>query len=257
MRDLFEDVFTSQPLDPPEAARRSMRRQLQRRFYQRAGVDAEDSGNFRVVVDGRPVHTPARRVLAAPGLALAEALAAEWEQQQEVVDPATMPLTRLANTVVDRVADTASAVAAEIEKYVASDLILYRAAGPDALVARQAGAWDPVLAWAREALGARFTPAQRLSYLAQSPQALALAAAAIPRHPWRLGATHAITTLTGSALIALAMAGGALSVDQAWTAAHVDEDWNMEQWGRDPLALQRRRHHFAEMQAAAFVLQSV
>jgi chaperone required for assembly of F1-ATPase len=256
MRDLFEEVFTSQPLDPPEAARRSMRRQLPRRFYQRAGVEA-DSGNFRVVVDGRPVRTPARRTLAAPGLALAEALAAEWERQQNVVDPATMPLTRLANTVIDGVADAASAVAAEIEKYVASDLVLYRAAGPDGLIARQAGAWDPVLAWARDALGARFTPAPGLSYRPQSPQALALAAAAIPRHPWRLGATHAITSLTGSALIALAMAGGALSVDQAWAAAHVDEDWNMDQWGHDQLALERRRHHFAEMQAAAFVLQSI
>ena len=234
-----------------------MRPQLRRRFYQRAGVEAENGGDFRVVVDGRAVHTPARRVLAAPGLALAQALAAEWERQQEVVDPASMPLTRLANTIIDGVADAASAVAAEIEKYIAADLILYRAAGPDGLVARQASAWDPVLGWARDALGARFTPAHDLTYLAQPPQALALAGAAIPRHPWRLGATHAITTLTGSALIALAMAGGALSIDHAWTAAHVDEDWNMEQWGRDQLALERRRHHFAEMQAAALVLQSV
>ena len=183
---------------------------------------------------------------------MAAALAAEWEQQLEFIDPASMPLTRLANTIIDGVADAASAVSAEIEKYIASDLVLYRAAGPDGLVARQADAWDPVLAFAHAAFGARFMPAQGLVYRAQSRQALTAAGAAIPRHPWRLGALHAVTTLTGSALIALAFAGGALSIDEAWAAAHVDEDWNMDQWGRDPLALERRRYRFAEMQAAAW-----
>jgi chaperone required for assembly of F1-ATPase len=257
MRDLFEDIFSGPSLDPPAAARRSMQPQLRRRCSERAGIEQENGANFRVVLDGRPVRTPSRRALAAPGLALAEALAVEWEQQREVIDPASMPLTRLANSITDGVADAACAVSAEIERYIASDLILYRASGPDGLVARQAGAWDPVLAWARDALGARFTPAHGLTYHAQPPRALTLAKAAIPRHPWRLGAVHAITTLTGSALIALAMAGGALSVETAWTAAHVDEDWNMDQWGRDELALERRRHHFAEMRAAAFVLQSI
>jgi chaperone required for assembly of F1-ATPase len=264
MRDIFEDIFTNQPLDPTEAARRAMRPQLRRRFYERAhvedGVD-EGAGQFRVLLDGRPVKTPARRTLAAPTRALADALAAEWEAQRDVIDPAKMPLTRLANSIIDGVADTAPAVAAEVEKYLASDLLFYRADGPDGLVARETAAWDPVLAWAREALGARFVVAQGMIHIAQSPQALAAANAAIPRATaldhWRLGAMHAITTLTGSALIAIALARGALTVDQAWAAAHVDEDWNMDFWGRDEIALERRAARLAEMQAAATILQSV
>ena len=236
-----------------------MRPQLRRRFYERAAVEEGqgDEAGFRVVLDARPVRTPARRALAAPARPLAEALAAEWEAQREVIDPAKMPLTRLANTIIDGVADAPAAVAAEVEKYLATDLVLYRAEAPDGLVARQAAAWDPVLAWAREALGARFLPAQGMVFTAQPADALAAAAAAVPRDPWRLGALHAATTLTGSALIALALARGALALDAAWTAAHVDEDWNMDFWGRDELALQRRAFRFAEMQTAALVLQSV
>src|SRR6266851_4723537 len=149
MRDLFEDIFAKQPLDPTEAARRSMRPQLRRRFYERIEV-VESGGSFGVVLDGRPVKTPARRLLAAPTRALAVALAAEWEAQRDVIDPAKMPLTRLANSIIDGVADAPAAVAADAEKYLASDLVCYRAEAPEGLVARQAGAWDPVLAWAHE-----------------------------------------------------------------------------------------------------------
>jgi chaperone required for assembly of F1-ATPase len=260
MRDLFQDIFANAPLDPTQAARRAMRPQLRRRFYTRAGVQGEEGdgeGEFRVMLDGRPVMTPARRPLAAPTRALADMLAAEWEAQRDVIDPAKMPLTRLANSIIDGVADAAAAVAAEVEKYLGSDLVCYRAAGPQGLVARQAKAWDPVLAWARDALGARFVLTEGMVYVAQPEHALAAARAAIPRDQWRVGALNAITTLTGSALIALALAGGVLSVDQAWAAAHVDEDWNMDLWGRDALALERRAARFAEMQAAAAVLRSV
>jgi chaperone required for assembly of F1-ATPase len=122
---------------------------------------------------------------------------------------------------------------------------------------RQGHAWDPVLAWARETLGARFALAEGIAFVEQPAQALAAASSAIPQHPWRLGALHSITTLTGSALMAIALARGGLSVDAAWSAAHVDEDWNMQFWGRDELALERRAARFAEMQAAATVLETV
>src|SRR5262245_14969263 len=259
MRDLFEDIFAREPIDPVEAARRAVRPQLRRRFYAGAAI-TEGEGSFAVALDGRPVKTPARRALAAPHRALAEALAGEWQAQGDFIDPASMPLTRLANTIIDGVADDPAAVAAEVEKYLASDLVCYRAEGPDRLVARQAKAWDPVLEWAREALGARFIPVQGMSFVAQPAPALAAASAAIPRYPpydpWRLGALYVTTTLTGSALIALALAAGALPLEAAWAAAHVDEDWNMEQWGHDELALERRGFRFAEMQAAALVLRA-
>ena len=256
MRDLFEEIFANQPLDPTEAARRGMRPHLRRRFYARAEV-AEGEDGFAVLLDGRPVKTPARRTLAAPTRALAEALAAEWEAQRDVVDPAKMPLTRLANSIIDGVADTPAAVAAEAEKYLASDLVCYRAEGPDGLVARQAGAWDPVIAWAREALGARFVVGEGMVFVVQPEAALAAARAALPRDPWRLGAFHVVTTLTGSALIALAVLNGRLGVEDAWRAAHIDEDWNMDFWGRDELALERRAARYAEMRAACLVLRTL
>lgn len=260
MRDIFEDIFAQPPIDPIEMARRSARPQLRRRFYKRAQVDdALDEArsgerSFAVRLDGRAVRTPARRVLQVPVRALAEALAAEWNAQEEVIDPAKMPLTRLANSIIDGVATAPDAVAAEIEKYLASDLIVYRATSPQGLVERQAHAWNPLFDWARESLGADFVIAQGVTFVAQPAAALAVAGAAIPRDPWLLGALSAVTTLTGSALIGLALLSGRLSAEEAWAAAHVDEDWNMERWGRDPIALERRAGQLAELQAAAQLL---
>jgi chaperone required for assembly of F1-ATPase len=256
LRDIFSDLFATEPLDPTEAARRAMRPPLPRRFYREVGIE-ETADGFRVVLDGRPVRTPARGLLVAPSRALAQALAAEWDSQGETIDPAKMPLTRLANSIIDGVVTSPIPVAAEIEKYLSSDLLFYRADGPQRLVERQTHLWDPVLAWAREALGARFVLAQGVVHVAQPDRAIAAARAVIPNDPWRLGALHAITTLTGSALLALALAGGHLTADEAWDAAHVDEDWNMEQWGRDEIALARRAARRAEMDAAAMVLAHV
>src|SRR5262249_12642307 len=198
MRDLFDGIFSNEPLDPTEVARRAMRPQLRRRFYERVEVEGGD-GDFRIALDGRPVRTPGRRLLAVRTHALAQALAAEWEAQHDVVDPARMPLTRLANTIIDGVTATHAAVAADVERELACDLVFYRAGGPAGLVARQAKAWDPVLSWAREALGARFALAEGIVFVTQSEHALAAVRAAIPSDPWWLGALHSVTTLTGSA----------------------------------------------------------
>lgn len=253
MRDIFDDIYRNQPLDPTEAARRNMRPQLRRRFYQAVSVEPQDGG-YAILLDGRPVKTPARRTLAAPSEALAQALADEWEAQHEMVDPAAMPLTRLANSIIDGVAAAPAAVKSEVAKFLRSDLVCYRAASPDGLVARQTQHWDPLIAWARDALGARFVLGEGVMFVAQPEAAVAAAARAIPDEPWKLGAVNAITTLTGSALLALALAQGALSTEDAWTAAHVDEDWNLHQWGRDEQALERRAAREAEMRAAALVL---
>jgi chaperone required for assembly of F1-ATPase len=251
MRDLFEDIF-SPAADPTEAARRAVRPSLRKRFYTTAS--AGEAEPCAVLLDGKPVRTPARRPLAAPSRALAEAIAAEWDAQRDVIDPARMPLTRLANSIIDAVADAPEPVAAEIAKYVASDLMCYRAGEPSGLVERQARHWDPVLAWVRDTFGATFVLAQGVIHVAQPEAALAAIRAALPRDPWRLGALHVVTTLTGSGLLALALDRGRLTVDEAWQAAHVDEDWNMDLWGRDALALERRVYRFGEMQAAAQVL---
>ena len=258
MRDLLDDLFKAEPLDPVEAARRSVRRNTRKRFYKDAGA----GDDFSVRLDGRPVRTPARRPLQAPNKPLAQALADEWQAQREVVDPADMPLTRLANAIIDGVADAPQAVRAEVEKYLGSDLVFYRAEGPDGLVRRQNENWDPLLTFAREQLGARFVLAQGVMHAAQPREAIAAAAKAIPADPslegiWRLGAVSAVTAITGSALIALALARGATAPDPAWAAAHVDEDWQIEKWGEDAEATSRRDARRAEFDAAVLVLQSL
>jgi chaperone required for assembly of F1-ATPase len=256
MRDLFEDIFILPPRDATRAAQSAMRPPLKQRFYDHAEV-IEGRGGFAIALDGRPARTPARNPLAAPTRALGEALAAEWNAQGERIDPAKMPLTRLANTIIDGVAAAAPEIAAEIEKYLGSDLVCYRAGSPAALVARQARHWDPVLVFAEAQMGARFLVTEGVRFVTQPAPSIAAARRAIPRDPWRLGAVHAVMTLTGSALVALMLAAGALTPEAAWVAAHVDEDWNMEQWGRDTLALERRAARLAELQAAATVLNLV
>jgi chaperone required for assembly of F1-ATPase len=254
MRELFDDLFR-EPIDPVEAVRRAARPKLPRRFYRSAGVgEAEDA--FGLLLDGRPARTPARHVLAVPTRALAQAIAQEWAAQGEHIDPARMPLTRLVNSILDGVRIATAPVAAEIAKYLGSDLLFYRAEVPG-LAARQAGLWDPILDWARQELGAGFALGEGVVFVEQPQAALAAARRAIPDDPWRLGAVHAMTTLTGSALLALAVERGRLGADAAWQAAHVDEDWNFEQWGRDALALERRAFRFAEMQAAARLLAAL
>lgn len=253
MRDIFEEIYRNNPLDPMESARRTMRPDLRKRFYEAAGVK-EENGAFHVVLDERAVRTPARKPLAMPSRALAEALAAEWDAQRDVIDPARMPLTRLCNSIIDGVTQHKQAVADDVLKYLGSDLLFYRADGPESLIERQAAIWDPVVAWARDNLGARFILAQGVVHVAQPEEAIAAARKVLPDDVWRLGALHAITTLTGSALLALAQASGAMTPEAVWLAAHVDEDFNMETWGCDEQALARRDHRAKEFEAAARVL---
>jgi chaperone required for assembly of F1-ATPase len=248
-----------EPLRPP----------LTKRFYKIASVEVVSAprdpslqaslttrqDGFRILLDGKRVKTPKKRALVLPTLALAETLAAEWMSQGDRIDPATMPLTRLANTAIDAVADHMDRVAADIVAFAASDLVCYRATGPQGLVARQAASWDPVLAWAQMELGARFVLAEGVMPVAQPPEALARVAAALEGlDPFRLASLHVATTLTGSALIALACVRHRLTLEEAWAAAHVDEDWQIAQWGEDAEAAARRARRFDEFAAASRLL---
>jgi chaperone required for assembly of F1-ATPase len=255
MREIFTEIFENQPLDPMESARRGGRPSLRKRFYERAHVAETDGGGAQILLDGKPVKTPARNALAAPTRALADAIAAEWDAQKDVVDPASMPLTRLANSAIDAVSNAAVPVADEVAEYLGTDLLCYRADAPAGLIDKQSVAWDPVLAWAREQFGARFALAQGVVHVPQPREAIAAVRAAIPGDPWRLAAVSSITTLTGSALLALALAHDALDARTAWAAAHVDEDWQVSQWGKDDLALERRAFREAEFRAAVTVLK--
>lgn len=224
---------------------------LPKRFYREVSV-AERDGGFAVLLDGKPVRTPMKLALNVPTHALAEAIGAEWAAQDEYIDPATMPLSKLAITALDGVARRQEAVAADIVKFAGSDLLCYRAEAPAALIALQAAAWDPVLRWAETKLGARFVLAEGVMPVAQSPAALeCVAGAVVPYGPMALTSLHVMTTLTGSALLALAHAQGHLSAAEAWAAAHVDEDWQISQWGIDVEAAARRELRWQEMQAAS------
>jgi chaperone required for assembly of F1-ATPase len=233
------------------------RPELPKRFYREVAVK-EGEGGFAILLDGRPLRTPARRPLTIPKRSVADAAALEWEAQKDRIDPASMPLTRLMNTVVDAIADDPDPVRNDVARYVESDLIFYRAGDPARLVERQRERWDPVLEWAHQALGARFLLAEGVMHVAQpepSLRAVADRLAAIT-DPFAVAALHQVTTLTGSALLALALTDGRLAAEEVWSLAHLDEDWNIEQWGADAEAEARRALRWEEMQVAALVLAS-
>lgn len=228
---------------------------LPKRFYKEATTELRDGG-YVLTLDGRPARTPARNPLAVPGRELGAGLAAEWNAQRETIDPAFMPMTRLANTAIDGVAREMQAVRDDLAKYAASDLVYYRAGEPDRLVRAQEAAWNPVLAWAREALGATLVMSVGVTFVQQPDPALARIRAVLDQEqsPFALAALHVMTTLTGSVLIALMHAAGAIDAETAWDMAHVDERHQESFWGEDPEAMQRRERRKAEFRAASTFL---
>ncbi len=253
MGTLFDDI--PEPGDAHDKAKAHARRALPRRFYSAVTVDEGGDGSFGVLLDGKPVRTPAKAYLRVPSRGLAETLAGEWDAQNEEIDPAQMPLTRIVNSIVDAVAADPGPVRAEIVKFAGSDLVCYRAETPESLVAAQGEAWDPVLAFAERRLGARFVLAGGIMHVAQPHEALdAVASAVDPFDVYRLAALHVVTTITGSALIALALAHGEIDAEAAFLAAHVDEDWNARFWGSVPEAEAQREMRRRDLMAAALVL---
>jgi chaperone required for assembly of F1-ATPase len=256
MRELFDEVAGQSPLDPQEAARRGARTPQRKRFYASASV-IEADGGFAITLDGKPIRTLSGRVITAPSRDIAQAIAAEWEAQQETINPLTMPLTRFANSVAEAVVDRLDDVLADIAKYFSSDLLFYRAGHPEALVARETAHWDGVLFWAADTLGAHFILAQGIVHVRQPDSAIEAARAALPTDPWSVAAMHVVTTLTGSALLALALLHGVREPEQIWAAAHVEEDWNAEQWGVDEEAASRRAARLTDFQAAVRILRAL
>lgn len=263
MRDELSDIFGTfvpEPSheDPVRRAQIQMKRPLPKRFYKDVTVEAEHQG-FAVKLDGKAVKTPGKNGLLLGTPALAELVASEWQAQGEVIDPASMPMTRLANTAIDAVAGQIDAVAGEILRFAGTDMIFYRADTPHELVERQNEGWNPVLEWAANELGARFILAVGVMHQEQPKAALEAFEQALEKHrePFALSALHVMTTLTGSALIGLALAEGRLTLDEAWQLAHLDEDWTDEHWGVDAEAVHRRAKRFEEMTAAHAVFISL
>jgi chaperone required for assembly of F1-ATPase len=249
-------------IDPLAMARRDLQRAWPKRFYKEASAEPRD-GAFALLLDGRPAKTPARNALALPTRPAAQQVAAEWARQGELIDPGSMPLTRIVNSAIDGVAGHMDAAIAAIAKYGASDVVCYRAGEPEALARAQAQSWDRVLDFAREKLGVRLICAQGVNFVEQPEPARRALLEAVRKiaeeegGPFALAALHVMTTLTGSALLPLAVAHRVLTPEEAWAAAHVDEDFQMKIWGADEEALARRARRWAEMEAAARLLRAL
>ncbi|SET69109.1 ATP12 family chaperone protein [Oceanicella actignis] len=227
---------------------------LRKRFWKEARAVRRPEG-WAVELDGRPVRTPGGALLAAPTAALGRAIAAEWDAQGEELRPGTMPLTRSANSAIDRVAAHREETARMIAEFGGSDLLCYRAEHPRELVARQAAGWDPLLEWARARYGAPLVLGQGVMHVAQPPASLAaLRAAVAALDPFRMVAMHELTTITGSLILALAVLEGRLSADEAWALSRIDEEHQAELWGRDAEAEAAAARRKSDLDAAARLL---
>lgn len=219
-----------------------------KRFWKAAETRPEANG-YGVYLDGRPVKTPAKAPLVLPTEGFAEAVRAEWEAVDEVIDPGQMPFTRTANAAIDKVALQKEEVADMIADYGGTDQLCYRAEGPEALRARQDAAWDPLLYWARETYGAQLAVTSGVMHLAQAPEALVpLRAAVHACNPFQLAALHDLVSLSGSLVIGLAAANGQASPEALWALSRIDETWQEEQWGEDEEAQNQ-----AALKRAAFL----
>jgi chaperone required for assembly of F1-ATPase len=240
------------------AAQAGMKPTLPRRFYKEAGIEERD-GLFYLTLDGRTAKTPGKHALAVPSRGLAQALAEEWAGQGAEIDPSTMPVTRIVNSAIDGVAPRQAEVVDDLVRYACSDLVYYRVSEPARLVQSQDATWNPILDWARDAHGARFTLAEGVMHVTQPDEAIAAVRQAVEQvnSPFALAALHVMTTLSGSVLIALAHAAEQMDADQAWTAAHVDELYQESVWGEDYEAMERRRRREADFRAASQVYRLV
>ncbi len=231
--------------------------QLPKRFYKTVSIVREGDG-YGVALDDRVVRTPGRQPLALPSERLAKAVGAEWSAQETHINPATMPFTRLSNTTIDGVSANRNDVVQDIAKFAMTDLLCYRADGPYELVVQQNDLWNPIVSWAEDTLEVRFQQTAGVMPVDQDDDISAAVVARLSEtSAFVLGPLHTFTSLTGSALLALAIEAGHLDVEDAWMAAHLDEDWQISQWGEDAEAAERRTKRWQEMQIAArFLLLS-
>jgi chaperone required for assembly of F1-ATPase len=222
-----------------------------KRFYKSVAI-ANFANGWRILLDSKPIRTPAKSFLVVPTVALAQALAGEWDAQIGTVNPHAMPLNRTANTILDRIAGNRGTVVAEIAKYGETDVICYFADAPDDLVARQQAQWAPLHVWARETLKAGLKTSVGIMHQPQDADAIQQMQAAVTAcTDWQLAPLHTIVSISGSVVIGLALLAGRLTVEQAWTAGQVDELFQLEFWGEDHFAAKNRADRLADLASAA------
>jgi chaperone required for assembly of F1-ATPase len=223
-----------------------------KRVYKKAATRPAEGGGWGIALDSRPMRTPGKNDLVLPTEGLAAAIAAEWDAQQDEVRPHSMPLTRLAATAIDRTRPLRERVIAETANYAGTDLVCYRADHPPELAARQQSVWQPLLDWAMLRYDAALTVTSGVIPTSQSPTALrAFTGAVAALDNFRLTALHTLTAACGSLVIALALFEGRLDADAAFAASQLDETFQIEAWGEDSEAAERRRALAADIAAAA------
>lgn len=258
MLETLEDIEKAAVKDPMRVASLSAKSQLRKRFYKRATVFSDASG-INIHLDGKSIKTPGGEFLSVPNIQVGELVANEWNRQEEKIDPQTMPVTRLINTSIDGVSKDMQPVKDDIIKFAGSDLLCYRADSPEELVSNQQKLWDPLIEWAGSSLGAVFSVQTGIVHVSQSEDCIA----AFGEHvnpintPALLTALHSLTAISGSAIIALAIYKNEIDLSYGWNAAHVDEDWQISQWGEDSDAQAFRAARKLEYEAAAQLLDSL
>ena len=222
-----------------------------KRFYREAAATPSENG-FGIALDGKPVRTPGRAPLEVSSRALADAIADEWNSQKDKIDPRSMALTGLANGAIDRIAPDKTAFARGLAVYGESDLLCYRAEGPGPLVRRQSELWDPILEWARRRYDVAFETVAGILHRPQPPATIErLGQAVHARTAFELAGLSPLVTVSGSLLVALALAEGAVGLEQAWNAAMLDEQYQIEQWGEDDEALKALASRRTDFEAGA------
>jgi chaperone required for assembly of F1-ATPase len=227
-----------------------------KRFYKSVTVDRAPEG-YRILLDGKPVKTPGRNALLLPRDALAQSIADEWLAQTDEITPISMPMLRMANTAIDGVTQNRDAVIAAILRFGEHDAVCYRATYPVDLVMRQQEAWAPMLEWAASRHDAQLLVTTGLGHIEQSPEALARLRDAVAAHDdFALAALHVMASITGSLVLGLALAEGAINAAQAFQMSRLDEDYQVGQWGRDAEAEARAQALAREMDVAIRFLEA-
>jgi chaperone required for assembly of F1-ATPase len=260
MSDIKFEIDGGEPaFDPVKNAQKAMRAVLPKRFYKLAQAVETDAG-FAVQLDGRTAKTSGKNPLVLPNRVLAELVAYEFDAQKEFIDPFSMPVLRIANPSIDSVSGLMAEVRADMANYAGTDLLCYRAHEPEKLIARQNTQWNPIIARVEEEIGARFILAEGVMHVAQLEPTLSAFAARLETatpDAFTLAATHVLTSLSGSAMLALSVTADWLSAADAWAAAHLDEDWTIEFWGDDLEAQARRAKRWIEFEAATQVIRAM
>lgn len=261
MRDILEDAEGAAARGDVGPGKANRERDLQRfpkKFYEQASIEEAENG-YSIALDGKPVKTPGKQILMLPGKLSAQMLADEWNEAEEVINPLKMPATRLANTAIDGITNEMQAVMEDITRYSSSDLLCYRAANPQGLVEKQQAHWDPILDWMQSEYGATFEIGEGIAFVTQPKETIAIFGSALKKYadPFKLASIHTFTSISGSALIALALAEEHLDQEAAWNATHVDEDWNISQWGEDFEAQERRNQRWIDFSKADKFLKAI